>query len=280
MADATPVATARRDWFASLDLYRYIVGARIRSDWQYRTSFFTFAASQAVVNVLDLLALFFVVDLVPSLGGWSRAEVGLLYALATVPFGLSDVVVSPVERTSVYVRSGEMDRLLLRPVPALIQIAALQFELRRLGKVVPSLAVLVWAMAAVDVAWTPWRLAVLAGALACGTVIYSALWILTAAASFWLVASQEATNSVTYGGEYASQYPLHLYRPWIRAVLGWIVPLAFVAYVPAQTLLDAANPLGLPAGLVYAAPVVAGLLMVVALAVWRTGIRHYQSTGS
>lgn len=257
-----------------------MVGARIRSDWQYRTSFITFAMGQALVTTLDIVTIALVLRLVPALGGWTATEVAFLYGLASVPFGVADLVVSAVERVGVYVQAGTFDRLLLRPVPALLQISALEFELRRAGKIVPPMVVLIWAVPNVDVDWSPGSIALLALALVCGTIIYSALWILSAALSFWLVATKEATYAATYGGQFANQYPLHLYRGWIRAVLGWAIPLGFVAYVPAVALLDAANPLALPPWLIYLSAPVAATVLGLSILAWTVGIRHYQSTGS
>lgn len=261
-------------------LYRLLVGARIRSDWQYRTSFLTLLVSQTMVVALEFLAIVFVVRLVPTLGGWTATEVAFLYALATVPFGIGDLLVSSVERTPVYVRTGEFDRILLRPLPALFQIWALEFELRRLGKVLPPISIGIWAIINVDVDWTIGRSAVLVMALVCGTLIYSGLWIVAASISFWAVASNEAANALTYGGRSANEYPLHLYRNWIRATLGWGIPLAFVAYIPTQWLLDSANPLGLSPRLIWATPAIAAAVLAVAMGCWTVGIRHYQSTGS
>lgn len=261
-------------------LYRKLIAARIRSDWQYRTSFFMLLISQTMVVTLEFIAILFVLSLVPDLGGWSTIEVTFLYALATVPFAISDVLVSSVERTSLHVQTGTFDRLLLRPMPALMQIWTQEFELRRIGKLVAPLAIGVWAVANVEIEWTTARIAILILALVCATLIYSALWIATASFSFWAVASKEAMNAVTYGGQSANEYPLHLYKNWIRATLGWGIPLAFVSYVPTQWLLDATNPLGMPSYLVYFVPLVTAALLVFAMACWTVGIRHYQSTGS
>lgn len=265
---------------SELLLYRRIVGARIRSDWQYRTSFFTFLAGQALVTALDFVTVLLVLDLVPSLGGWSGPEVAFLYAVATLPFGIADLLASSVDRVSVYILQGTFDRLLLRPTSTLLQLSAIEFELRRFGKLVPPMVVLAWAMPNLDVDWTAARLAVLVLVLVCGTVIYSSLWVMTSALSFWVVGAKDAMNAATYGGQYANQYPLHLYRGWIRAVLGWIVPLAFVAYVPSIYLLGAPNPLDLPDWLVLATVPVTVVLFALALTVWSVGTRRYQGTGS
>lgn len=261
-------------------LYRLIVVARIRSGWQYRTSFVTLLIGQAMVTALEFVAVLLLLEVSPSLGGWNGAQVAFLYGLATVPFGVADLMVSAIDRIAEYVRTGSFDRILLRPMPAMLQLVAQEFELRRIGKMIPSTAVLIWAAPRIGIDWTMLSVTVLFMALLCGTVIYSALWIFGAAATFWLVASQQAMNAMTYGGQFANQYPLHLYRGWIRAVLGWGIPLAFVAYVPAVFLLDAVNPLNLPPWLIYLLVPVAGVTLGLSVLVWSTGIRHYQGTGS
>ncbi len=261
-------------------LYRRLIAGRIRSDWQYRTSFLTFATAQALVTSLEFAAVLILLQLGPDLAGWSRTDVVFLYALAATPFGIADVFVSSVERVGYYVQSGEFDRVLLRPTPALLQLSALEFELRRVGKLVPPVAVLVWAVPNVGIDWTVGRVSYLVMTLSCGAVLYGAIWILTSSLTFWAVGSSEAMNSFTYGGAFANEYPLHIFPGWIRAILGWTVPLAFVAYVPSIHLLGASNPLGLPGWFAYLVGPVAAVALAIALLVWRSGIRHYQSTGS
>jgi ABC-2 type transport system permease protein len=87
-------------------------------------------------------------------------------------------------------------------------------------------------------------------------------------------------NTVTYGGTEAAQYPLTLYRDWFRRFFTFVVPLAFVSYVPAGVLLDKPTSPALPLAARWASPLVGVAFLGVALAVWRFGERRYQSTGS
>jgi ABC-2 type transport system permease protein len=66
----------------------------------------------------------------------------------------------------------------------------------------------------------------------------------------------------TYGSNFSTSYPITIYGPWLRRALCFAVPAAFVAYFPALALLGRPDPVA-----------VAGL-------VWRSGVRHYQGTGS
>jgi ABC-2 type transport system permease protein len=262
-----------------IGIYRRLVAARIRSDWQYRTSFFLFLTSQAVVTALDLAVIVVLFQLVPELGGWTVEQVAVLYGLTTLSFGLGDLFVSQVETASRYIREGNFDRFLLRPLPTVLQLSASEFALRRLGRSIPAVVALVVALAAADVTWTIDRVALVPVTILSGTAIFGSVWVVTSSISFWTIGAQEVSNTFTYGGSFAHQYPLHIYARWIRTVLGWIVPMAFVAYVPALHLLDADNPLDLPTWLAAAPPFVALASVVVARHVWRAALRNQRSTG-
>lgn len=264
----------------SLALFARLAGARLRSDWQYRTSFALFTLSQALITSLEFVALVLLLEVTPTLGGWTRPEVALLYGLAALPFAISDVFVSAIDDVGIHVRQGTFDRLLLRPASTIVQILGDEFALRRIGKMIPATTVLAVAITQVDVDWTLGRIGIMVLAVVSGFGIYSGIWIASAATSFWTVDSSEALNAVSYGGQFASQYPLHLYRNWIRMVLGWVIPLAFIAYVPSVAILEPVNPLNVPGWLVYLNPLVALVVVLLALKLWRTGERRYQSTGS
>lgn len=264
----------------TLGAYRYLLWARIRSDWQYRTSFVLFTVAQAAVTALDLAVLLVIFDLVPAVGGWSVAEVLVLYGFTVAAFGLADMFASQVETVGRHIIDGTFDRFLLRPLPVLVQISASEFALRRVGRVVPGLATLAVGLASVEVAWSIDRLLLVPLTLVVGVVIFGSVWILTCSVSAWVVGSREIANAFTYGGSFAHQYPLHIFSEWIRGFIGWLLPMAFVSYVPTIYLVGAPNPLGLPRSMAFAGPLVALAFGAVAATVWRAAIGNYQSTGS
>ena len=112
------------DTRSSLTIWGQLVGARIRADWQYRTSFFLFLISQTLIASLDLAVIATIFSQVNELGGWSGAEVALLFGLAGVGFGLADLLVSQVELASRHIKEGTFDLFLLRPLPTLLHLSA------------------------------------------------------------------------------------------------------------------------------------------------------------
>ena len=261
-------------------IYRRLLAARIRADWQYRTSFVLFALAQGLITLLDFLVIAVLFDQVPQLGGWTLSEVAFLYGLASLAFSLSDVFISQVENVATLIREGSFDRLLIRPLGPLVQISAEFFALRRLGRVLQSVAVLTLAISWLEVEWDLGRAALTVVAIASGAVIFGALFVLTSSIAFWVVGSLEVANAFTYGGQLLAQYPLSILGEWLRRFVIYVLPLGFVAYLPAVLILGKPGSADVPRWLGYASPVAAALLAVAARAVWWTAIRHYRSTGS
>ena len=263
-----------------LDVWWRLMGAKIRSGWQYRTSFWLFLLSQTLVMFLDFAVIASIFTKVDTLGGWSAAEVALLYGLSGVSFGLADTFVSAVENASTHIKAGTFDVFLLRPVSPLLHLTASEFELRRIGRVIQPFLVLVVSLALVDAEWTAAHVALVPVTIVSGTVIFGAVWVVTSAVSFWTVESQELGNAFTYGGNLATQYPLDVLGEWIKHLFTFVVPLAFVAYVPASEMLGKSSPLGLPDWTMWSPLLVALVSTLAARVAWQTAIRHHRSTGS
>ncbi len=111
-------------------------------------------------------------------------------------------------------------------------------------------------------------------------MILSAIWVTANAVSFWLVDGREVANSVTYGSSLSTSYPITIYGPWLRRVMCYAVPAAFVAYFPRSRCWAGPTRSGSRRSCNGASPLVAAAAVAVAGLVWRTGVRHYQGTGS
>jgi ABC-2 type transport system permease protein len=257
-----------------------MVGARIRSDWQYRTSFLLFLVGQTLVATLDLAVILVLFSQVNAIAGWSAIEVALLYGFAAFSFGMADLFASEVELASQHIKAGTFDLFLLRPAGALMQLCASEFALRRIGRCIQPAIVLVIALGRADISWTPDKMALVPVALLASTCIWSAIWVLTSSIAFWTVETQEIANSATYGGQTMAHYPIDVLGTWLRRLVIFVIPIAFTAYFPVSYLLDKPQTFSLPNSLGFASPLVAAVLALLAAKVWRTAVRHYRSTGT
>lgn len=263
----------------ALRLFARLTAARIRAQLQYRASFALQTAGMFLISFLDFIAVLVIFTNVPQLGGWTLPEVALLYAVSSLAFAFTDLAIGHLDQLPQLVRDGTFDLLLIRPRGTLFQVITQDFQLRRLGKVAQAAIVLVAALGALDVQWTPARAMVLVASIPAGVLIFASIWIAAICIVFWTVDGNEAANAVTYGGNFLSQYPINIYDRWLRRFLAYVVPTAFIAYFPMLYVLGKADPLGLPMWLELSSPLVGILVAVAAAGIWRGAVRHYQSAG-
>ena len=264
-----------------LALYFRLIGARIRAQMQYKTSFWMELVGFGLVTGLEFVAVAILFARFQTIAGWSLAEVALLYGLSSLAFGVAEMVGrgfdAPFERM---MQQGAFDTVLTRPLGSFFSVLASEFQLMRLGRMTQALAVLAYALARLPIAWSADKIVVLLLSLLSGAVIYIGLVVMGATVCFWTIKTPEVINVFTVGGSEAASYPLSIYGGLVRNVFLLVIPIAFANYPAALYLLGRADPLGLPAWLAWLAPAVAALFFGVALAIWRVGVTKYASTGT
>lgn len=270
------------DLRGSARVYLALVAAQARSQLQYRVGFLFSLATAFLATIVDFVGLSFFFSHFPSIAGWRLPELGLLYVLVNLPFALAHLLAEGFEDFRNYVRLGELDRLLLRPRPVGLQVAGGGLALRQLGRLAQVLliGVLVWRWLGLGKRWSAadWLLA--AWAMLGGLAFYLGIFLLSATLCFWTVEAIELANVVTYGSTEMAVYPMPIFGTWLRRFFSYVIPLAFVNYYPALSLLDRPDPLGLPPWLGWAAPLACLAVLALGRAAWGLGMRHYQSTGS
>src|SRR6476469_1272073 len=90
----SPQSSVLRTEFA---LYLRFIGARVRSQMQYKASLIIDVISRFLINGLELAAIFILFNRFSSLAGWSVGEIAFLYGLVTVSFALHEVVAQSFE---------------------------------------------------------------------------------------------------------------------------------------------------------------------------------------
>lgn len=253
----------------------------VRSQMQYRASWMLGALGHFATSATEIVGIWALFSRFHALGNWRLPEVALLYGLVHTAFAVAEGGVRGFDVFPAMIRSGDFDRVLLRPRSAALQVAARELQLMRLGRLSQGVVILVWAWITLGLGLTWGHLALCAGAILGAAALFAGLFIITATASFWSTESLELVNVLTYGGTEAGQFPLDIYRPWFRNLFIFVVPLACVTYFPALALLGRTDPLlGAPAWFLRAAPVLGFVFLVLSLQLWRVGVRHYRSTGS
>jgi len=260
-----------------LRMYHLLVVASLRSRMQYKFNFWFSSFMAALINVVEFAMLAIILLKFGHIKGWSLAEAGYLYAILTLSKAIYRTVASDVHHLEKYLVSGDLDSLLLRPVPVLLGLMSFNVSFR-IGETIQGIAVLAVSMqalfAAGQLSWTSIPLTFLV--ILSGSLLLFGIGPLTATVGFWLTRIEELQNITEDAARTAVQYPLSIYPKWMQGLLLTVIPVAFANYVPSLYILRGDGGLWL----LFSAFAAALLVFGAGLVMWRVGISRYQSTGS
>ena len=258
-----------------LNLYWAFLLQQFKSYAEYRANFFIGASSTIMLQASNLLTLWVVMQQIPDFNGWGFYELLLIYGLITLSKSINHMFADNLWTVGhVYIRTGQFDRFLVRPLNPLFHLIADRFCYDGVGNFLVGLVLLATALAGLRLALTPQMLLYLLMAALSGGLIFIALNLLTCVSSFWIMDSVPVTRAV-FDNHLFVQYPLTIYPKAIGLWLTWVIPYGFASFYPASYLLG--KDVG---ALAWLGPVVAVVLLVIAYRVWLFGLRHYSGTGS
>lgn len=263
-----------------LALYFRYIGISIRGQLQYRVSFALYTLGVGLLTGTEFLGVLALFQRFGQLRGWSLAEAAMFYGTISITFSIADSIGRGFDQFGNLVKAGDFDRLLVRPRSTVVQLIGQELTLRRVGRFSQGAIVLVWAQSAMHLTWSAGTVLLWVSAVANGACLFLGLVVLQATSAFWTTESLEAWNAFTYGGGFMSQYPVTIYRPWFRQFFTFVIPLACVNYFPMVAILHHRDPLNTPMFLQWLAPWAGVAFLLIALQVWKFGVRHYRSTGS
>ena len=241
----------------------------------YRANFVIEGVLSIAWQALTLLPLVVVYQVRDSVAGWDAPSALVVIAYFLGVRAILEGLITPslvdlVER----IRSGAFDYVLLKPVDAQALVSASRHEPWKIFDLLGALAVLAYALARRGAPPSPGALALGAALFVAGVAATYALWILCAAASFWVV----RLDNLMYllGSVFdVARWPVDLFPAAWRVVFTFVIPVAVITTFPARALLGTLSPTAALATLAGAAG-----LVVVSRVVWRTAIRSYTSASS
>lgn len=266
----------QKSFMGEARLYGRYIRMHFMSGIQYRGWYF--AILQTLIVVLtDPISTIFMFSRFGSIGEWSMERILLLYSIAVTSFGLAETFCRGFDYFPYHmVRSGNFDRLLLRPRSLFIQAAASFFHIHRLARVASGLCAVLWCLWRLEVSLPPWRILLLASALLGGFLLYTGVFVLTSGISFFTVKGMDWIYIFTNAGYQVTRCPMPYMPRVLRLAFTFLMPILVISYYPASVLCGWGEPLwkgllALPVGMVF---------LGLAFGMWKIGIRHYQSTGS
>ena len=254
-------------------VYGRALVAQIRAITEYPADFWVMASAGVMWNVLQFAFLTVLFATVPDVAGWRYHEMLMLSGFLTVAAGSTALLCDGVWSTGQMVLKGEIDYRMTRPAPVVVQVATAHIGMQGFGEVVFGLVMVVygWIGAGLGVAAIPVGIL----GLACAIVIECALITVFCAVNFWIKGPMSNFAFVVLDLQHnAMTMPLGLFPAGVRIAAMFVVPVAFVNFVPVAVLTD-----HLSGWWLIGTPLTAIAAVLAAVGVYRLGLRSYDSAG-
>lgn len=258
-------------------LYKTYLERAIKCRLEYKKDAIIGIFSFLITNAISFASLMFIVQSIPSLNGWTMYELGFLYGFSMIPRAIDHLLTDSLWYVGYwYVRSGIIDRFLIRPVNSLFQVIAEVFQPEAIGELLVGIALLIMCGSKITIHWSFFNIILLIIASIFGAVIFTAIKLITCSVAFWTKRSGQLM-STAYNFADFSKYPIKIYHPVIKFIMTFILPFGLVISIPVEVVLRGGyNNCAISAFIVL----IATVLSLLGYAIWNTGLKRYESSGS
>jgi ABC-2 type transport system permease protein len=264
---------------ADVSKYLRLLAIQLRislaSAMAYRANFLIEGVLSAAWLALTLLPLIVLYGKRDAVNGWDLPSALVVMAYFTGLRAVLEGMISPslvdlVER----IRSGSFDYVLLKPIDAQAVVSASRYEPWKAFDLLGAIGIAIYAFWRRGTPPSPGDIALGLALFVAGAAAMYALWIVCAAASFWV---GRLDNLMYLLGSIfdAGRWPVRVLPGIWRIIFTFVIPIAVMTTFPAMALLgtlDAPRALATIGGAI--------VMLIVSRLVWRSAIRSYTSASS
>jgi len=258
-------------------IYKVFILQYLKTLMEYRTDFFIGMLSFFILQGSNLIFISLIFSRIPSLNGWSYHQVLFIYGLSQIPRGLDHLFTDNLWLlANSYVRSGQFDKYLLRPINPLFHLIAERFQPDAFGEILIGIIIFTFSYIKLGLSFTIVQWLLLFVVILTGVVIYTSIKLIGSSLALWTKRSQHFLFIVYQLADFSS-YPMSIFSQMIKTILTFVIPFAFVSFIPASYFL------GIPAmsHTVLKCCSVAFILWFISYhVVWKSGLKAYESTGN
>ena len=266
-----------------LRLYRVLISQFFKVILQSKVDFLMGLLGFFFTQIMGILFLYLVFEQIPSLQGWTLDQLIFIYGFAQIPRGIDHLFTDNIWMVAWrLVINGDFDRYMLRPMNIFFQVISEKLQPDAVGELLVGTILIIRSLAKGIVIVDAAHIALFFASMLAGALIYTALKLFFASWAFWVKISGPFLQTAYEMADYA-KYPTEIYAKLVRFIITWIIPFAFVAYLPASYFLGVGGFFGAGssnAGVIGIEWVIAIVFAAVAYALFVRGTHIYESAGN
>ncbi|MCI5621127.1 MAG: ABC-2 family transporter protein [Lachnospiraceae bacterium] len=258
-------------------LYRVFIAQFFKKLVQSKADFLIGLIGFFLTQASGIAFLFLVFQQIPVLKGWTLDQLIFIYGFAQIPRGIDHLLTDNIWLVAYrLVVNGQFDRYMLRPMNVFLQIIFESLQPDALGELTVGTILVIMSLSKGIVIVDGVHILFFIISIIAGAVIYTAVKLLFASLAFWMKRSGPVLQTAYELANFA-KYPTEIYAKGIRFIITYIIPFAFVVYLPASYFLKSTVS---PMSTIGVECVIAVVFLGIAYGVFTWGIRCYESAGN
>lgn len=255
-------------------IYRTFFVSSFARELEFRANFIAKVGQNIIWLGFFILILLVVYGKTNSVAGWSRGDAFVLAATCFFMNAVFQALFMSLNEIPEQVRKGTLDFVLTKPIDTQFWVSTRKFNFDQVGTLFAGLVMIGYGVYTAHLRpdvlqWLAYAILILAS-----TAIFYSFNLMLMTTGIWLV---RVDNLWVLGDTVmqVARYPLDIYSSGLKAMLTFVVPLAFLATIPARQLKDHLDPQMLALGITWAAA-----FLFISRWFWNFALRHYGSASS
>lgn len=258
-----------------MKLYFKYLKVQFKTNITYKGSSIMSIVGQLLTIVATLVGIYCLFQQFNTLGDYSFSDILITYSIVIFVFSFDEMMFRGFDEFDNLIRTGEMDRLLLRPRNLVLQICGHKIEVMKIGRTIMGLALIILACALSSIQWDFIKVIVLIEMILSGIITFFGVYLFTCCITIFTIQKAEFINIFTDGGKELCYYPLDIFKKFLSKFFTFVIPFASFNFLPLRFLLGFAD-----ATVWYAIyPLVSIVFAVIAYFTFNFCMRFYKSAG-
>lgn len=255
-------------------IYRTFFVSSFARELEFRANFFAKVAQNLVWTVFFVMILLVIYRNTNTVAGWNRGAAFILAATCFLMNALISALFLSLQEIPQQVRQGTLDFVITRPVDTQFWVSTRKFNFDQVGTLIAGAVMIGYGITADHLhpslaQWAAYVVLVLAS-----LGIFYSFYLVLMTTGIWLV---RVDNLWVLGDSVmqVARYPVDIYNSGLQRLFTFVVPLAFVATIPARQLVFSLNLEMVGIGALWAV-----LSLLVSRWFWNFALSHYGSASS
>jgi ABC-2 type transport system permease protein len=255
-------------------IYRTFFVSSFARELEFRANFFAKVAQNLVWTVFFVMILLVIYRNTKTVAGWSRGDAFVLAATCFLMNALISAFFLSLQEIPQQVRQGTLDFVITRPVDTQFWVSTRKFNFDQVGTLVAGCVMIGYGIVTSGLHPSALQWLAYTVLLLSSLGIFYSFYLVLMTTGIWLV---RVDNLWVLGDSVMqiARYPIDIYNFGMQRIFTFIVPLAFVATIPARQLVKHFDLGMMGLGLLWAL-----LSLFVARWFWNFALGHYGSASS